>query len=50
MEGRDLVAASKTGSGKTAAFVIPLVNKLKEHSTTVGCRALIMLPTRELAI
>lgn len=50
LEGRDVVAASKTGSGKTAAYMIPLINRLKQHSTTVGTRALIILPTRELTL
>lgn len=50
IEGRDVVACSKTGSGKTAAFLIPLINNLKEHSKVVGIRALIVSPSRELAI
>jgi ATP-dependent RNA helicase DDX54/DBP10 len=50
LEGRDVVGCSKTGSGKTAAFVIPMINKLKNHSNIVGSRALVVSPTRELAI
>ena len=50
LEGRDVVGCSKTGSGKTAAFVIPMINKLKSHSSIVGSRALVVSPTRELAI
>lgn len=38
MEGRDVVGMARTGSGKTAAFLIPLINKLKTHAMKVGVR------------
>jgi len=46
LEGRDILASSKTGSGKTAAFSIPLVAQLINN---FGSKALIIAPTRELA-
>jgi ATP-dependent RNA helicase DDX54/DBP10 len=49
LDGRDVVAMARTGSGKTAAFLIPMFEKLKTHLTS-GARGLILAPTRELAL
>ncbi len=48
MEGRDVVGQSQTGSGKTAAFAIPAVEKVNPQDKAV--QALILCPTRELAV
>jgi len=55
MAGRDLMACADTGSGKTAAFLIPIIHKLIESNAESNCGArvqkpqcLIILPTREL--
>lgn len=50
LEGRDVVAMAKTGSGKTAAFLIPLFERLKQRKESGSPRGLILSPTRELAI
>jgi len=47
LQGRDILGSAQTGTGKTAAFGIPLVAKLISHPTG---RALVMTPTRELAV
>src|SRR5436190_13029713 len=48
LEGRDLLACAMTGSGKTAAFLLPILHKLLERPRGVT-RALVLTPTRELA-
>lgn len=49
MTGRDLVAMARTGSGKSAAFLLPLIHKLKMRQPKAEIRALVLAPTRELA-
>ncbi|MFM7421150.1 MAG: DEAD/DEAH box helicase, partial [Alphaproteobacteria bacterium] len=52
LEGRDLLGIAQTGTGKTAAFALPLLHKLallKGRPPRGGCRVLVLSPTRELA-
>ncbi len=51
LQGRDVVASAQTGSGKTAAFALPLLQQLERapRSTPRRTRALVLVPTRELA-
>lgn len=50
LQGRDLLGIAQTGTGKTAAFGIPLLQRLEEGNSQKGIKALILTPTRELAI
>jgi len=50
LAGRDVVAMARTGSGKTAAFMIPLLEKLRDHRPKFDVRGVVISPTRELAI
>jgi ATP-dependent RNA helicase RhlE len=56
LQGRDVLAAAQTGTGKTAAFALPILDRLREHANTSfsparhPVRALILVPTRELAV
>lgn len=53
LEGRDIIGCAQTGTGKTAAFVLPMLNRLAAAPVTGhahhGIKALILTPTRELA-
>jgi ATP-dependent RNA helicase RhlE len=49
LDNKDLVGCAQTGTGKTAAFLLPILNKLsKEHTNSIN--TLIIVPTRELAL
>jgi len=49
LAGRDVIGSAQTGTGKTAAFALPILSKLGRHSPGKSPRALILEPTRELA-
>ncbi|MCR5762568.1 MAG: DEAD/DEAH box helicase [Treponema sp.] len=50
LEGRDLYVQSQTGTGKTAAYLISVIQELLTRTDVAGKKALIMVPTRELAV
>jgi ATP-dependent RNA helicase RhlE len=49
LEGKDVIATAQTGTGKTLAFLLPVMEKLAQ-SVTPGIAALVLVPTRELAM
>jgi ATP-dependent RNA helicase RhlE len=50
LEGRDLVATAQTGTGKTLAFVLPILHHISTGAPQAGIQAVVLSPTRELAI
>lgn len=50
LQGRDLIACAQTGTGKTAAYLLPVISRLyTEHAPTDAINCVVMAPTRELA-
>src|SRR5215470_15934518 len=49
LSGQDLIGCAETGTGKTAAFLLPIIQKLSERNRP-GIRVLVLAPTRELAL
>jgi ATP-dependent RNA helicase RhlE len=49
LEGKDLLATAQTGTGKTLAFLVPMIEKMMRQHVT-GITALVLVPTRELAM
>src|SRR5271170_7562805 len=49
LEGKDVLATAQTGTGKTLAYLIPVMERLLQHPTQ-GINALVLVPTRELAM
>ena len=49
MQGDDLIACAQTGTGKTAAYILPILHKIAGHADHLT-RALVIVPTRELAL
>ncbi len=53
LKGRDLLGIAQTGTGKTAAFMLPSIDRLREADNQIpfkSCRMLVLAPTRELAV
>ncbi len=51
LAGKDLIACAQTGTGKTAAFLLPVIHALMEHKNqSTSLKALVVVPTRELAL
>src|SRR3982750_3667435 len=49
LAGGDVIACAETGTGKTAAFLLPILQKLNKNKNQKGTSVLVLAPTRELA-
>ena len=49
LQGKDVLGCAQTGTGKTAAFLLPVLHKLQERGANQGIKALVVSPTRDLA-
>ncbi len=50
MQGKDLIACAQTGTGKTGAFLLPMLDAILSLPDSPGIKALVVVPTRELAL
>ncbi len=50
LDGKDIIGIAQTGTGKTAAFVLPILNMIMDHGHDKFTQALVIVPTRELAL
>ena len=50
LNGVDVLGQARTGTGKTAAFAIPIIELIKQGGKNASPRALVLVPTRELAV
>ena len=50
LSGKDLIAVAQTGTGKTAAFLLPVINELGKREASDRIKCVVMTPTRELAL
>ena len=50
LAGNDVLGQARTGTGKTAAFAVPIIERIKHSGKNTPPRALVLVPTRELAV
>ena len=50
LSGKDIIASAQTGTGKTAAFLLPLIHRILHHRNEGQVNAMVIVPTRELAV